>query len=480
MGEMKKKIGLRSLYQGVAMSVGMIAVFAGQDLRSETLADALIGAYETSGLLEQNRALLRAADEDVATAIAALRPIISYTASIGRDFGDRDSRTATGLPTTTNLENTTATVGLSASLLLFDNGATKLGAEAAKETVLATRQQLISIEQDVLIRGVEAYLNVFAFREFVELRQNNLRLLTQELRAAQDRFEVGEVTRTDVAQAESSLADSRSGLATAQGDLIQAAEEYRSVIGRTPGDLAPPPSLPQLDSNVENARAFAVQNHPDLRAAQHLVAVAELNIMRSKAALSPTISAIGSLSLSEDLGSIADSESGTVGVELTGPIYNGGALSSGIRSSMATRDAQRGSLLDTRKRISQNVGSAYAALSAQRASLQATEERIRAARIAFDGVREEATLGARTTLDVLDAEQELLDAETSRISAQANLYIAAYSVLQSTGRLTAKDLSLGVQLYDPNAYYDLVKDAPIPSSAQGQQLDRVLRALQKN
>lgn len=480
MSDVKIKRGLRSLYRGVAMSVGMIAVFTAQDLRSETLADALVGAYETSGLLDQNRALLRAADEDVATAIAALRPIISYSASVSRDFGDSFSRSTLGVRTTTNLESTVAAVGLSATLLLFDGGSTRLSSQAAKETVLATRQQLISIEQSVLIRAVQAYLNVFAFREFVELRQNNLRLLTQELRAAQDRFEVGEVTRTDVAQAESSLADSRSGLATAQGDLIQAVEEYRNVVGHVPGTLAPPPNLPKLDGDVENARAFAVLNHPDLLSAQHSVAVAELNILAAKANLNPTVSAFGSLAVSEDLGAIGDSQSGSVGIELSGPIYSGGALSSNIRSAMASRDAQRGNLLEVRRTVSQNVGSAYAAFMAQRASLQASEERIRAARIAFEGVREEATLGARTTLDVLDAEQELLDAETSRISAQANLYVAAYSVLQSTGRLTAKELSLGVQTYDPNAYYDLVKDAPIPSSAQGKQLDKVLRALQKN
>ncbi|MEP2427093.1 MAG: TolC family protein, partial [Tateyamaria sp.] len=135
--------------------------------------------------------------------------------------------------------------------------------------------------------------------------------------------------------------------------------------------------------------------------------------------------------------------------------------------------------IEVQRQVSQDVGSAYAGLAAQQASLRASEERIRAARIAFEGVREEATLGARTTLDVLDAEQELLDAETSRISTQANLYVAAYVVLQATGRLTARDLSLGVQQYDPAAYYDLVKDAPVSSSAQGKKLDRVLRALQK-
>ncbi|WP_299964305.1 TolC family outer membrane protein [uncultured Roseobacter sp.] len=460
-------------------SAGLALALATQSAQSETLADALVAAYKTSGLLQQNRALLRAADEDVATAVSALRPILNYSASLQRDFGDRRSTsTLTGTASTSNLESTNATAQLTASLLLYDFGATSLGVDAAKETVLATRQQLISLEQEVLRRAVLAYLNVVASREFVSLRQNNLRLLTQELRAAQDRFEVGEVTRTDVSQAEASLAEARSGLATAQGDLMTAVEEYRSVTGNVPGALAPPPRLPQLDNNIETARARAIQSHPDLRAAQHQVAAAELNIMRAKASLNPSLSADGSLSYTENLDSSNFTRSGNIGLQLSGPIYRGGALSSAIRSAMASRDAQRGNLINVQRRISQDVGAAYAALTAQRASLQATEERIRAARIAFEGVREEATLGARTTLDVLDAEQELLDAETSRISAQADLYLAAYDVLQATGRLTTRDLALNVQQYDPSAYYDLVKDAPVPISRQGQKLDRVLRALQ--
>lgn len=479
MAQNRKSKRLTAFCRSLAWSAGLVAVLAGPPAKAETLADALVAAYKTSGLLDQNRALLRAADEDVATAVAALRPILSYTASLTRDFGDSRSLLTSGRSTTSELESTTGTIGLAAELLLYDGGATSLGVDAAKETVLGTRQQLISLEQSVLLRAVSAYLNVVAAREFVSLRQNNLRLLTQELRAAQDRFEVGEVTRTDVAQAEASLAEARSGLAEAQGDLLEAVEEYRNVVGNTPGALSPPPSLPSLESNVENARARAIQTHPDLRAAQHFVAVSELNIMRAEAALNPSVSAVGSLGVSENFGDSGYTRSGSIGIELSGPIYRGGAVSASIRSAMASRDAQRGNLIEVRKQVSQDVGSAYASLAAQRASLQASEERIRAARIAFEGVREEATLGARTTLDVLDAEQELLDAETSRISTQANLYVAAYAVLQSTGRLTARDLSLGVQQYDPNAYYDLVKDAPVPSSAQGQKLDRVLRALQK-
>jgi outer membrane protein len=367
-----------------------------------------------------------------------------------------------------------------ASLLLYDGGSSKLNVEALKETVLATRQQLVSIEQQVLLRAVSAFLNVLSAREVVSLRQNNLRLLTQELRAAEDRFEVGEVTRTDVAQAEASLAGARSGLAGAQGLLQQANEEYRAAVGNAPGQLVKPPRLPQLEADVEVARARALRTHPDLLGAQHQVAAAELNLLRAEADLSPTVEAFGFLSRNDNLGNSDYTHSGSVGVELTAPIYRGGALSASIRRAIAIRDAERGNLIEVQRRISQDVGDSYAALIGRRASLAATEEQIKASEIAFNGVREEATLGARTTLDVLDAEQDLLDARTARISDEANLYVAAYSVLQATGRLTAQQLNLGVQLYDPAAYYNLAKDAPTALSEQGRQLDRVLKSLQRN
>lgn len=459
------------------------AVFAlggsGVAVQAEALADALVGAYNTSGLLEQNRALLRAADEDVAIAAAALKPIITYSADLTRSFGESRGIGFSGIPIEDDLGNTTAGLALIGQLLLFDGGATRLSREAAKETVLATRQQLISLEQQVLLRGAIAYLNVTSFREFVALRRNNLNLLEQELRAARDRFEVGEVTRTDVAQAESSLSEAQSGLAQAQGDLQQAVEEYRAVVGRIPGTLEPLPPLPTLDASLETARSLALQSHPDLRAAQHQVAAAELTILQSEAARNPQVSAVTQLGINENLGNNERSRTGSIGIQLTGPIYQGGAIASGVRLAMALRDAQRGNLLEVQRTVSQNVGNAYAQLAAQRASLASSEERIEASRIAFQGVREEASLGARTTLDVLDAEQDLLDAETSRISDEANLYVAAFEVLQSTGRLTAEKLNLGVQIYDPSAYYNLVKDAPIARSRQGQQLDQVLKSLQR-
>lgn len=445
--------------------------------RAETLADALVGAYTHSGLLEQNRALLRAADEDVAAAGAALEPVLRWTASVTQTFGRAQNSLITGAQDVNSL---VASGSLIAELLLYDGGATALGVDVAKETVLATRQTLIEIEQQVLLRGVQAYMGVIEAGEFVSLRENNVRVLTQELRAAENRFDVGEVTRTDVALAEAQLAQARSGLSTAQGNLAIAIEEYRNVIGRKPGRLSPPPSLPKLSGDLNAAKGLAVRLHPSLKSVQHRVAAADIAIQRAEALKRPRVSAQGALTLSENLDSSNFSLGSSIGINAGGTLYQGGARSSAVRAAQARRDAERGNLHVVRHNVQQNVGIAYAQLSSARASLDASERQIRAARIAFRGVREEATLGARTTLDVLDAEQALLDAGATRISAQTQLYNAAYAVLAATGRLTARDLRLPVQLYDVTEYYNLVKDSPTSQSEQGAQLDRVLKRLQKN
>lgn len=442
---------------------------------SETLADTLKSAYINSGLLDQNRALLRAADETVAQAVANLRPIIDWTSGISVVSSDTRTQALNRNNTATDLN-----LAITGSLLLYDFGRSDFLTESAKETVLATRQTLISVEQFVLLTGVQAYMDVIRNQEFVALRQNNLRLLQEELRAAQDRFEVGEVTRTDVAQAEAAVALAKSGLAAAQGDLTIAIEGFREAVGRDPGVLRTPGDLSRLGENVEVAKAAAVRRHPDILQAQHNVAAAELNIRAAEAALLPTLNLTGRIGATEEIGGSDMSRTGSVGVEFRGPIYQGGRLSSAQRQAMAQRDAQLAQLHLAGLQVKQDVGNSYANLRAARASRTASIEAVRAAQVAFEGTREEATLGARTTLDVLDAEQELLDAQANLISANADVVIASYSVLAAIGELTARDLNLGVQTYDPAAYYDLVKDAPVPSSAQGQKLDRVLRALGKN
>ena len=457
---------------GIGLALGAVSA------KAETLADAMIGAYNTSGLLEQNRAVLRAADENVAQAVSALRPVISWSAEASRQFST--SRSPSTLGNVSRGATNTISANLLGELTLYDHGQNRLAIDAAKEAVLSARQRLVLVEQQVLLSAVEAFMEVRRALENVALRENNVRLITQELRAARERFEVGEVTRTDTSLAEARLAAARSALAAAQGSLMIAREEYLATVGRRPGNLTPPGRLPALPDTVEAAKSVAMRSHPQIRAIQHQIAAAEYNILRAEAAMKPGIRLTGRLTLSEGIGTDSFTRGGSVGVEAGGPIYQGGRLSSLVRQARADRDALRGELHQVIDQVGQNVGSAYAQLRIARASRISSERQVRAATVAFRGVREEAALGARTTLDVLNAEQELLDARAARISAMVDEYIAAYAVLSTMGRLTASDLRLNVPQYDPSAYYNLVKDAPAAKTKQGRQLDRVLRALGKD
>lgn len=453
---------------GAALAVSAAMVAAPLAAAAETLADAMIAAYRHSGLLEQNRALLRAADEDVAVATAALRPIISY--SLSTTFSDPGTPTPSG-----GTDNLSTMATISGSLMLYDFGRTRDAIEAAKETVLATRQSLRAIEQQVLLRAVTAYMAVRRDAEFVELRRRNERLIIQELRAAKDRFEVGEGTRTDVAIAEARLAAARSALAAAQGAYAMSKEEFKAAVGRYPGALSPPPRLPRAASSLDKAKAIARARHPDILRVQHEVSASELTVTRAKKAMKPSVNASSALNLNED-----GYSSSSVTLSLSGPIYQGGQLTALYRQAAARRDAIRAGLHVTTHAVLQGVGNSWANVQVARASLEASERQIRASTVAFRGVQEERRLGARTTLDVLNSEQELLDARTSRTAAVADQYIATYALLASMGLLTAEHLKLGIPLYDPAAYYDAVKDAPTRKvSPQGEKLDRVLKSLGK-
>jgi outer membrane protein len=460
--------------KAAAIVISLVASgFAPQAARSENLADALIGAYNTSGLLEQNRALLRAADENVAVSVSSLRPVIDFILSA------RQTESISGSTALTGLSGTSASAQIAAAMTIYDGGARILGIQSAQENVLATRQGLVSIEQFVLLRAVAAYVDVLQQSENVRLGENNVRVLSEELRASQDRFDVGEVTRTDVALAESRLAAARGNLAAVRGALVNAAAEYTSAVGRAPGTLAGQPALPARPASIKAAQDVAVRNHPDILAAQHQVAAAEFTIRQLEKGLGPTATVNAQVGTTSSSNFASDGQDASVSLQLSQPIYQGGRLASQVRAAMAQRDAARGNLLNVQKTVVQDVNDAFVALEVARASLVARAEQVRAARVAFEGIREEATLGARTTLDVLTAEQELLDALTEQISAQSNQSLAAYQLLSSQGLLTAERLGLAVQIYDPTIYYNLVKDAPAARSKQSRDLDRVLEALGK-
>lgn len=464
---------MRGLHTVAGIAFGALLTLGGQAVQAQqTLADTMVAAYRHSALIEQNRAVLRAADEDVAAAVAALRPVIEWTAN-------HTVQRVEGLTGYTTARSTSVQIG--AQILLYDWGRSQLAIDAAKELVLATRQGLVAVEQDVLLSATVAFFDIRRTSERVALQQNSVQLLTSERQAAQDRFDVGEITVTDVALAEAQLAQTQAALAAAQGDLEIAREEYLAVTGLVPGRLAAPPPLPQLPPTLDAARAIAQRNHPLIAQQQRRAAFSEIRVAAVAAERNPRLTGNIGAGVTRSARSPLDDQrdnfnSAQVGLSMSQTLYSGGRLSALHRQAMAERDQARAALLNTARQISQQVGESWANIAVARAQLSAIDEQIAAAEQAYNGVREEAALGARTTLDVLDAEQSLLEARADEIDAQALLQLAHYQLLAAMGLLTVEHLNLGIPTYDPSQYYNAVRDAPY-TSKQGESLDRVLRAI---
>ncbi|MFL2778951.1 MAG: TolC family outer membrane protein [Paracoccus marcusii] len=450
----------------------LLAFAAALPARAESLADTMVAAYRHSALIEQNRAVLRAADEDVAASVAALRPVVEWVAR------QSASRTEGG----TTVRSTSLSLG--AQLTLYDFGRSQLAIDGAKEQVLATRQALVGVEQDILLAATVAYFDVREAIQQVGLQENSVDVLSSERQAAQDRFDVGEITVTDVALADAQLAATRAALAAANGQLEIAREAYLAVTGRQPGRLDAPPPLPNLPATLDEARQIAQRTHPAIGQSQRQAAAAEIGVAAAAAERNPTLSGTASVGVTRAPeaslgGRYGSRNSSSVGLELSQTLYSGGRLSAAHRRAMAQRDQARSALLNTARQISQQVGETWANIAVARAQITAINQQISAAQQAYDGVREEALLGARTTLDVLDAEQSLLEARADRISAESNLQLAHYQLLAAMGLLTVENLQLGIPTYDPSQYYNAVRDAPA-TSKQGESLDRVLRAIGRN
>ena len=439
---------------------------------AQTLTDTLVLAYRNSGLLEQNRALLRAADEDVAQTVSALYPVINYALDAG--YFDNG----------VTADRLTATANLTAQITLWDGGQNRLAIDAAQENVLAVREGLVAVEQQVLLAAVQAHMAVLSARETVALRQNNVELIGRELRAAQDRFEVGEITRTDVSLAEARLALARSQLSVAEGDLAIAREAYLRAVGVRPTDLKVPGAAPMPATSAEDARARAVRSHPSIRQARREVTVAEINAARLNATRNPSLTLGGRVGLDFDAINrdapagvrTPDPISRSLTLGLSGPLYQGGRIDSLVRQGVARGEAARANLLLVTEQVAESAANAFASLLVANAVLDSSRRQVVAQQQFFSGTREEANLGARTTLDVLNAEQDLLDARTLVVTAVNDRVVAQYALLAAQGLLTVDYLDLGIPTYDPAAYYNAVENAPIMSS-QGQALDRVLKSL---
>jgi outer membrane protein len=433
--------------------------FAAPPLWADTLTDALIKAYQTSPLLQSNRAALRSLDETVPQARADRRPQVS--AAIGADAQ-------------ANVESfddhlDTLRAGLNASLLLLDSGATKAAIEAARNTIAAGRADLKDVEQLVLFNAVQAYVDVRRDEEFVRLANSDVDRLQETLRATQNRFEVGEVTRTDDSQSEARLAESHSTLANAKGSLEISRENYRAAVGTPPGRLEAVPPLPQLPAALEEATAIAIRRNPRVVAAQFAERAAVYDFDRAIAAKRPTLSASVSAGVERgnQFSQVTGSQTwdgqgfGELSIEGSMPLYTGGRNDSLVRQAQAILDQRKFEVQDTAREVTLDVGAAWNELLVARASIVARREQAEAAGIAAEGVAEEARLGARSTLDVIDADQERFQAEAEIVQALRDEYVAAYGLLRAMGLLTVEHLKLGIETYDPDINYARVERGPI-------------------
>ncbi len=442
---------------------------------SESLADALIAAYRNSHLLEQNQAVLRAADEDVATAVGSLRPVVNFVSKVGRT----DVNYATGRAPFLSGDgfSYSGSSSLQASLTLLDFGRGKTTVALKNELVLGAQASLVGVEQQVMFDAVQAYVNVALQADLVATQESNVKLISQDLQATKDRFDVGEVTKTDVSLAEAQLASAKAQLASAQGNYTVAKERYNAAIGHYPDQLASLPTKTVAVKSVEEARAIALRTHPAVTQSAHEAKASDLGVELAKAQMSPTLGISAAITEAYTDGGLGNTAS-AVGLELDQTLYAGGRLSSGLRKAIAQQAQAHAYQLQVGVNVTEAVGKAWSNILVANASIAATGEQIHAAQAAYDGVKQEAQLGSRTTLDVLNAEQDLLSAKASQLQAQANLSVSEYALLAAMGLLTADQLHLGIPTFDPSAYLNAVKKAPATSS-RGAKLDRLLKTLGK-
>jgi outer membrane protein len=417
---------------------------------ADTLREALVSAYQTNPTLTGQRETLRATDATVAIAKAAGRPQVSATLGVNRDLSRQGILDVGG-------DGPEVSGGLDISYPLFNGGSVRNSVRAAETRVEAGRATLRAIEGDVFTDAVSAYMNVIRDRAIVELNENNVKVLTTNLEATRDRFEIGDLTRTDVAQSEARLQLGRSQLATAEGHLTASEAIDRQVIGRAPGQLAPPPPLPPLPSTDEEAVQIGLANNPDLIASTRSARAAGYDVNVAEAGRLPTLSAVGSGTYLNDLGGAVGPNSGTqtaVGLNARIPIFQGGLPAANVRRAQALEGQLLETVIGTERAVVAVTRSAFASYEAAQKAIQSNTVAVQANELALEGARAEQSVGTRTVLDVLNAEQELLNSQVALVSAKRDAYVAGFQLLNAMGQAEAQDLGLdGGPLYDPLGNY---------------------------
>jgi outer membrane protein len=437
--------------------------FASLPVHADSLEGALVQAYQNNPSLNSQRALVRATDEGVPQALSGYRPKVSVNASIGQQYWDTTTRSSTFGATYTQLSGnmTPNSYGITATQTLYNGFQTANRTRQAESQVQSARETLRVAEQTVLLNAVTAYMNLLRDTATLDLQRRNVEVLQEQLRQTRDRFNVGEVTRTDVAQSESRLASGRSQVLSAEATYKASVATYRQVIGVQPGKLAPGSPVDRFSpQNLAQSVGVGTATHPSVTSAQYGVDVALQAVKVAEGALYPTLSLQGSVLQSNEASLLQlKSFNALVLGQLTVPIYQGGAEYSLIRQAKETLGQRRLDLDTARDSVRQNVVQAWGLLEAAKANIEATQAQVQASEIALNGVREEARVGQRTTLDVLNAQQELVNARVALVSAQRDRVVDSYGLLSSVGRLSPQVLGLHVPTYDAGVHYQQVRDS---------------------
>lgn len=440
----------------LAILLASVTALAPGAAAAETILGALSKAYQNNSTLNSSRAGVRVTDEGVAIAKSGWRPTITGSAAI--DYSSTRGNNAGRL--------TTGNFGVQINQTLFDGFQTKNNVASAEAQVRASVEGLNNQQNATLFAAAQAYMNVIHDRQVAKLTEQNLKFLTEQVRAARSRFEVGEGTRTDVAQAEAQRSTAQAQVSAAQAQALASAGVYRQIVGDQPGKLkAPSPLGKLLPSSIENAIAAANNENPAILANQHLVDASGFGVKAAEGALLPQLSASAGISRNyrdASPGSIlspdGSSTSANVGATLTVPIYSGGRTAATVRQQKERLGQARIEVDVARDQVRNAVVAAWTAYQAARENVDANRASIAAAQLALNGVIEERNVGQQTTLDVLNAQNVVISAQINLAASERDVVIASYGILQAMGRLTVERLGLQVAKYNPDEHYKAVKD----------------------
>jgi outer membrane protein len=450
---------------GPAAAVLLLASIGVTPVLADTIDAALVRAYQNNPQLNAQRAQVRFTDENVPQALSGYRPRVAVTASAGTQYTDTLS-TAGGtanqlVKTGIHGVNAPRSIGATVSQTVFNGFQTANRTRLAEGQVSGAREGLRVLEQSVLLAAATIYMDYLRDSAIVEVQKSNVRVLEQTLKQTNDRFNVGEVTRTDVAQSEAQLAAGRTQLLTAESNLVTTKANFRRIIGNEPEALAPGSPVDRfLPRSLPGAVDLSLTENPAVTAAMFGIDVSFLQVKVAEGALLPTVTLVGSVQQSYEQSMTFYRQFGASAVaQLSVPVYQGGAEYSLIRQSKESVAQQRLNLEQVRDQTRSNVVTAWGQLVAGKAQVQSAQSQVSASEIALNGVREEAKAGQRTTLDVLNAQQALVNARVALVTAQHDRVVASYAVLNAVGRLAPTVLGLKTNVYDPSVHYHQVRDS---------------------